>query len=123
MAPPTAPRRAMPRRPEVRMDVVGDIVDSIVSLNIESIYLIFMPICTKDFVTGYVLIFSLCWQLSVLMHSSFSIIRYTGFAQIKCESVLQSGWVAHDPPYQTASGYTTILGPCSHWSRQPALLA
>lgn len=27
------------------------------------------------------------------------------------------------PPYQTASGYTTTVGPCSHWSRQPARLA
>src|SRR5258708_20672758 len=26
-------------------------------------------------------------------------------------------------PYQTASGKMTTVGPCSHWSRQPFLLA
>src|SRR5260370_12873796 len=123
MAPPPAPSRAMPRRPDVRMDVVGDIVGSIVSLNVESIYLIFMPIGRKSFVAGYVLSFNLCWQLSVLMHSSFSISRSTSFPPIKCESMISSRSAARTPLYQTASGYTTILGPWSHWSRHPALLA
>jgi hypothetical protein len=47
----------------------------------------------------------------------------TGFPPRICESMISSTSLTVTRPYQTASGYTTTVGPCSHCSRHPDLLA
>jgi hypothetical protein len=64
----------------------------------------------------------LCRQLFVFTHSSASRSRSTGRPPTRCSRTISSASSGCTCPYQTASGYTTTVGPCSHWSRQPDLL-
>jgi hypothetical protein len=56
------------------------------------------------------------------MHSSARRNRSTGLPPIRCSLTISAASSGFTCPYQTASGYTTTVGPCSHWSRQPDLL-
>src|SRR3569623_950490 len=49
--------------------------------------------------------------------------RSTGTSPIRCLSTISATSLTCTPPYQTCSGYTTIVTPWEHWSRQPAALA
>ena len=48
--------------------------------------------------------------------------RSTGRPPTRCSATIAAASSGRTLPYQTASGYTTTVGPCSHWSRQPDLL-
>src|SRR5438034_11802113 len=48
--------------------------------------------------------------------------RATGFPATMCDSKMSRRSLSWTPQYQTLSGYTTIIGPCPHCEKQPALL-
>ena len=59
----------------------------------------------------------------VFRHESGMMSLSTGLLPRMCEVTISSRSASVTPPYQTASGYTTTVGPCSHWSRHPDLFA
>jgi hypothetical protein len=63
-----------------------------------------------------------CGQLLVLMHSSARRSRSTGRPFTRCSCTISAASSGFTWPYHTASGYTTTVGPCSHWSRHSDLL-
>src|SRR6201998_4958041 len=63
-----------------------------------------------------------CGQVLVLMHASASRNRSTGRPLTRCSCTISAASSGLTCPYQMASGYTTTVGPCSHWSRQRDLL-
>ena len=63
-----------------------------------------------------------CGQLFVFRQPSATRSRSTVRPASRCSSTISAASSARTFPYQTASGYTTIIGPCSHWSRHPDLL-
>jgi len=59
--------------------------------------------------------FGLRWgQLGVFKQLSAMRKRSTGVPPMMCDSMISSTSAAVTRPYQTASGYTTTVGPCSH---------
>ena len=61
-------------------------------------------------------------QALVFRHSGAMRSRSTGRPPTRCSSTMAGASAGRTLPYQTASGYTTTKGPCSHWSRHPDLL-